>query len=140
MDVKHAKERTDTRLKEFQRENHELQSDIANLQGQLHQQEFRHNQELAIALHGINGNTRHIGDLNQQMGNPLDRPQHPANSNESSGSRLPSTFHSAASKDHPLVPLASPMAPARSNPREGHQQPEANPAIFQDDAEASHNL
>jgi hypothetical protein len=140
MDVRHAEERTDSRLREFQRENQELQSDIANLQGQLHQQEFRHNQELAVALCGINRNTRHIGELTQQMGNPLDHPQHPTNSNESTDSRLPSTFHSATSNDHPLVPPASPMAPARSNPGEGNQQPEANPTIFQDDAEASHNL
>jgi hypothetical protein len=75
-------------------ENQELQSRTANLQNQLQLQEHRHNQELAIVLHGVNHNTRHIGVLSQHVGNPLGHPQHPVNSNESIDSRLPSTFHS----------------------------------------------
>jgi hypothetical protein len=97
---------------DFQRENQGLQVDIANLQGQLHQQELRNNQELAIALHWINKNTRHIGEMAQQIGNPFDRPQHPTNSNESAGSRLSSTFHFATRNEHPLVSRASSMAPS----------------------------
>ena len=123
MDFRHVEEITYTRLKDFQRENQGLRDDITNLQGQLHQKELKNNEYLAIYLHGINRNIVHIGEMVQQMGNPLNRPHDPMNSNDSAGSRLPSTFHSATSNEHPLVPLASLMAPAWSNPGEGNQQP-----------------
>jgi hypothetical protein len=53
---------------------------------------------------------------------------------------FPQHFTLQASNEHPLVPPASPMAPTRSNPGEGNQQPEANPTNFQEDLEAFHNL
>jgi hypothetical protein len=130
LDVRRAEERTDSRLREFQRENQGLRDEVANLQGQLHQQELRHNQELAIALCGINRNTRKIGEMAQQMVNPLNHPQHPVNSNDSVGSRLPSTFHSAASNEHPLVPPAPAMVPVWPNPGEGIHHPDANPTTY----------
>jgi hypothetical protein len=123
MDARSAEERINTLLRYFLRENQGLWNDLDNLQGQLRQQELGHHQDLAVALCEINRNTTHIEEMAQQMGNPFDHPQHPVNSNESIGSRLPSTFQSTASNEHPLVPPASPMAPAWSNPGEGNQQP-----------------
>jgi hypothetical protein len=76
-----------------------------NLQNQLQLQEHRHNQELTIALCGVNINTRNIGVLSQHLGNPLGCPQHLANSNESINSRLPSTFHSEAGYEQNQDPL-----------------------------------
>jgi hypothetical protein len=50
VDVKCTKERTNSRLREFQRDNQRLRDELANLQAQLHQQELWHDHELAIAL------------------------------------------------------------------------------------------
>jgi hypothetical protein len=63
----------------------------------------------------------------QQM---VNRPQHPTFSNDSVGSRLPSTFHSATSNEHPLVPPAPPMVPVWPNPGEGIHHPDANPTAY----------
>jgi hypothetical protein len=70
MDVRRAEERTDSRHREFKQENQGLREEMMNLQTQLHQQELRHNQELEIALRGINRNTRKIGEVAQQLANP----------------------------------------------------------------------
>jgi hypothetical protein len=107
-----------------------LREEVVNLQGQLHQQELRHNQELAIALRGININTRQIGEMTQQLVNPLNHPQHPVNSNDSVGSRLPSTFHSVASNEHFLAPPVPALVPVSPNPAKGIHHPEANPTAY----------
>jgi hypothetical protein len=104
-----------------------------NLQAQLHQQELRHNQELAIALRGINRNTRQIGAVAQQLANPLNHPQQPENSNGSVGSRLPSTFHSTANNEHPSAPPAPVLVPVWPNPVEGIHHPEVNLVAHQAD-------
>jgi hypothetical protein len=54
-----------------------------------------------IVLRGVNQNTRQIGVVTQRLENP----QQPAHSVGTDESRLPSTFHSAASNDH-HVPIA----------------------------------
>jgi hypothetical protein len=113
--VRNSGERMDSRLRELQMENQELRRHNANLQNQLQSQERRHNQELVIVLRGVNRNTRHIILLSQQLGNPLGRPQHPANSIESIDSRLPSTFHSEAANEQNQAPLDPMPAPARHN-------------------------
>ena len=71
-----------------------------------------------------------IREMTQQMGNPLNHTQHLVISNDLASSRLPSTFHSAASNEPPLVPPASPMAPAWPNPGEGIQHIDANPTSY----------
>jgi Skp family chaperone for outer membrane proteins len=70
-----VEERIDSRHRQFQRENQGLQEELANLQAQLHQQELQHNQELAIAIRGINRNTGQIGAVAQQLENPINHPQ-----------------------------------------------------------------
>jgi hypothetical protein len=104
-------QRTDSWLKEFQRENQGFREEVANFQGQFHWQKLRDNQELAIALRGINKNTRQIGEMAQQLVNPLNHPQHPVNSNESVGSGLPSTFHSVVRNEDHLAPHEPPLVP-----------------------------
>jgi hypothetical protein len=101
-DVRRVEERTDARHREFQRENQGIREELASLQTQLHQQETRHNQELAIALRGININTRQLGVVTQQLANP----QQPENYVGSGESRLPSTFHSTTNNDHHSTPSA----------------------------------
>jgi hypothetical protein len=93
-------------------------------------QELRHNQELAIVLCAINMNTRQIGEMAQQMVNLLNRPQHPVNSNDSVGSRIPSTFHSTASNEHPRGPPTLAMVLVWPNPGEGIQHIDANPTSY----------
>ena len=107
-----------------------MRDEVANLQGQLHQQELHHNQELAIELRGINKNTRQIRAVTQQLLNPLNHPQHPVNSNDSVGSRLPSTLHSTSSNEHPLAPPAPAFVTVWSNLAKGIHHPEANPTTY----------
>jgi hypothetical protein len=64
------------------------------------------------------------------MVNPLKCSQHPMNSNDSIGSRLPSTFHSEASNEHPLVPPSPRMVPVWPNLEEGIHHPDANPTTY----------
>ena len=75
VDVKHTEERTKSRLREFQRDNQGLREELASLQAQLHQQEHWHDHELAIALRGININTRKIIAVAQKLENHLNHPQ-----------------------------------------------------------------
>jgi hypothetical protein len=104
---------------------------LANLQAQLHQRELRHNQELAIALRGINMNTRQIGVITQQLANPPIDPQQPEISNGSDESRLSSTFQSTASNDPPSAPLALALSPVRTILDAHIHQSEVNSAAQQ---------
>jgi len=76
------------------------------VQNQMQQLETRNNQELSIALRGINRNMRQIGEITQRLGNP----QQQARSVGTDESWLPSTFYSAASNDQHI-----PMAPGLSD-------------------------
>jgi hypothetical protein len=101
------------------------------LQTQLHQQETHHNQELAIALRGINRNTRQLGVVTQQLANP----QQPKNFVGSGESRLPSTFHSIASNDHHSVP----SAPGHADLHHAEANPTVRQVEQQEDPEFSLN-
>ena len=66
----------------------------------------------------------------QQIVNLLNRPQQPVNSNDSVGLRIPSTFHSTKSNEHPLVPSTPVMVLVWPNPGEGIHHPESNPTTY----------
>jgi hypothetical protein len=85
----------------LQQENQSIQENVFEMQQQMQRMEFRHNQELAIAMRGINRNTRQIEELNQRPNN-LQHPPHSAGTDES---WIPSTFHSVASNNqHVSIP------------------------------------
>jgi hypothetical protein len=105
----------------------------------MQQQEIRHNQELTIFLRGVNRNTRQIGVVTQRLGNP----QQPAHFVGTDESRLPSTFHSAASNDQhvPIAPGFSDRIWAEENQdqhfAEAHQT-EENPEAQQEEPGQPH--
>jgi hypothetical protein len=89
---------------------------------------------LAIVLRGVNRNTRQIGAVTQRLGNP----QQQAHSAGTDESRLPSTFHSAASNDQhvPMAPGFSDRVWAEENQAQHYaeaHQTEENPATQQDE-------
>jgi hypothetical protein len=93
--------RSDTQHRELQQESHSIQENVVEMQCQMQRMEFRHNQELAIAMRGINHNTRQIEELNQRPANP----QHPPRSAGTDESWIPSTSHSVAnSNQHVSIP------------------------------------
>jgi hypothetical protein len=117
---------------------------LAGLQTQLQQQEIRHNQELVIVLRGVNRNTRQLGVVTQQLGNP----QQPTNSVGTDESRLPSSFHSVASNDHhaPTAPGFAGRHYAEENPDRHYAEEnpaevnlEARPTEQQEDPRQPHN-
>jgi hypothetical protein len=143
-DCRRIEERSGARHRELQQENQGIHESMAEIQSQLQQQEIWHNQELAIVLRGVNRNTRQIGVVTQRLGNP----QQPAHSVGTDESRLPSTFHSAASNDQ-HVPIAPGFADriwaeenqdrqfAEENPAE--ENPEAQLANQQEEPGQFHN-
>jgi hypothetical protein len=98
----------DTQHRELQQENQSIQENVVEMQQKMKRMEFRHNQELAIAIRCLNHNTRQIEELNQWPDNLQHSPR-PANTDES---WIPSTFHSVASNDQhvPIAPRFSDRA------------------------------
>jgi hypothetical protein len=110
------------------------------MQQQMQRMEFRHNQELAIAMRGLNRNTRQIEELNQWPGNLQHSPR-PAGTDES---WIPSTFHSVANNDQhvPIAPRFSDRAwegEAQAQQQGDAAQAEENSAPQQDEAGPSHS-
>jgi hypothetical protein len=93
-----------------------------------------------VALQGVSKNTRHISLLKQQLGNPLDRSQHPEISLESVESRLPSTFHSNSANEQNQAPSNPVLAPTMHNSEDGIQPPTAIQTNFQANVEETNNF
>jgi hypothetical protein len=68
--------------------------------------------------------------MEQKLVNPLNHPQHPVNSNNSVGSRIPLNFHSVASNEHPSTPPSPALVPVWLNPVEEIHHLEVDPTAY----------
>ena len=110
------------------------------MQWKMQRMEFKHNQELAIAMRGINRNTRQIEELYQWHANP----QHPPCLAGTDESWIPSTSHSVASSNqHVSIPPGfTDLAwdgVAQAQQHEDATQVEENRAPQRDEAGPSHS-
>jgi hypothetical protein len=132
--------RSDTQHRELQQENHSIQENVVEMQQQMQRMEFRHNQELAIAMRGINRNTRQIEELNQRPANP----QHPPRSAGTDESWIPSTSTRwPTTNQHVSIPPGfTDLAwdgEAQAQQHEDATQAEENRAPQRDEAGPSHS-
>ena len=112
---------------------------MVEIQNQMQQLETRHNQELIIVPKGVNRNMRQIGEITHRLGNP----QQQVRSAGTYESRLPSTFHLAASNDQhvPIAPGFSDHVWEGDNQVQNHEkasQAEENRASYRDDPGSPH--
>jgi hypothetical protein len=106
----------------LQQENQLIQENVVEMQQQMQRMEFRHNQELAIAMRGLNRNTRQIEELNQRPGNLQHSPR-PADTDESGS--LPPSIRWPTTISMSQLPLDSRTVPGKEKLK--HNSKETQP-------------